>query len=207
MNEELQTVNHELSAKVDEWSQSSDDMKNLLNSTDIATLFLDNDLRVRRFTDKATSIFKLIPGDAGRPSTDLVNPLDYQALVTDATEVLRSLMFQEVQVSAKDGRWFSVRIMPYRTMDSRIDGVVITFTDISAAKALEAMQREIQAVLQERFADQTNRLDAANALEVVLNKATAILEQRIASQAIELAKARSDLQSERGSRPGNGKKP
>lgn len=134
MNEELQTVNHELSAKVDELSKASDDMNNLLNSTDIATLFLDNDLRVRRFTTQTTSIIKLIPGDAGRPITDLVTSLHYPALADDAREVLRSLIYHETRVAAKDQRWFIVRIMPYRTQDNRIDGVVITFSDITTTK-------------------------------------------------------------------------
>lgn len=134
MNEELQTVNHELTAKVDELSQASDDMKNLLNSTDIATLFLDNDLKVRRFTNQTTKIIKLIPGDAGRPITDLVTSLEYPALVDHAREVLRSLVFHEQQVATNDKRWFMVRIMPYRTQDNHIDGVVITFTDITLGK-------------------------------------------------------------------------
>ena len=84
MNEELQTVNHELQAKVDELSLASDDMKNLLNSTDIATLFLDGELKVRRFTSPTTTIIKLIAGDAGRPITDLVSELDYPGLADDA---------------------------------------------------------------------------------------------------------------------------
>jgi two-component system CheB/CheR fusion protein len=129
MNEELQVVNHELNAKIDELSRASDDMKNLLSSTHIATLFLTNDLKVRRYTTQATNIFKLIPSDAGRSITDLVSTLDYPDLVDDANEVLNSLVFHEVQVSAKDGRSFMVRTMPYRTQDNRIDGVVITFTD------------------------------------------------------------------------------
>ena len=203
MNEELQTVNHELNAKVNELSQASDDMKNLLNSTDIATLFLDNNLKVRRFTTQATSIFKLIPGDAGRPITDLVSTLDYPTLVVDAAEVLRSLVFHEVQVSAKDGRWFTVRTMPYRTQDNRIDGVVITFADISVAKALEATLREAEVVLQERFIDQSAQLDTALALERVLNKAQAVLEKRFATQTTELRQAQSELKSEKTAhRPG-----
>jgi two-component system CheB/CheR fusion protein len=142
MNEELQTVNHELSAKVDELSQASDDMKNLLNSTEIATLFLDDQMRIRRFTTRITAIFKMIPGDAGRPITDLVSTLHYPALADEAGEVLRTLVFREVEVSAQDGRWFTVRIMPYRTQDNRIDGVVITFIDITASKTLEQALRQ-----------------------------------------------------------------
>ena len=93
LNEELQTVNTELQAKVDELSRSNNDMKNLLNSTDIATLFLDNDLNVRRFTTQATKIIKLIPGDVGRPITDLASDLLYPELADDAQEVLRKLGF------------------------------------------------------------------------------------------------------------------
>ena len=135
MNEELQTVNHELVANVDELSKTSDDMSNLLNSTDIATLFLDNTLRVRRFTSQTTSIIKLIPSDVGRPISDLVSIVNYPSLVKDAQEVISSLIFHEEPISASDGRWFNVRIMPYRTQDNRIDGVVIVFSDITEAKA------------------------------------------------------------------------
>ena len=144
LNEELQTVNHELQAKVDELSQANNDMKNLLNSTDIATLFLDDALNVRRFTTQTTSIIKLIAGDAGRPITDIATDLDYPGLAADAREVLRTLVFIEKQVATRDGRWFLVRIMPYRTLENRIDGVVITFSNITAAKTLEAQLRQTQ---------------------------------------------------------------
>jgi len=156
LNEELQTVNSEMQVKMDELARSNNDMKNLLYSTDIATLFLDNDLNVRRFTTQATKIIKLIPGDIGRPITDLASDLVYPELAQDAHEVLRKLGFAEKPVSARDGRWFTARIMPYRTLDDRIDGVVITFTDITAAKTLEAKLRERHAVLEKRVADDTS---------------------------------------------------
>ncbi len=161
LNEELQTVNSELQAKVDELSRSNNDMKNLLNSTDIATLFLDNDLQVRRFTTQATKIIKLIPGDVGRPITDLASDLLYPELVEDAREVLRKLGFAEKPINARDGRWFMVRIMPYRTLDDRIDGVVITFADITVAKTLEAQLREKQAVLERQVAEQSAKTERA----------------------------------------------
>jgi two-component system CheB/CheR fusion protein len=142
LNEELQTVNHELQAKVDELSRSNNDMKNLLNSTDIATLFLDADLRVRRFTTATSKIIKLIPADIGRPVTDLASDLDYTDLPEDAREVLRTLIYKERQAATRDGRAFTVRILPYRTLENVIDGVVITFTDASAARALELAARE-----------------------------------------------------------------
>jgi two-component system CheB/CheR fusion protein len=142
MNEELQTVNQELQSKVDELSRSNNDMKNLLNSTDIATLFLDGELLVRRFTNQTARLIKLIPGDAGRPITDIATDLDYPGLADDAREVLRTLVFKERQVPSRDGRWFSVRILPYRTLENVIDGVVITFTDATSGKLLETTLRE-----------------------------------------------------------------
>ena len=145
LNEELQTVNAELQSKVDELSAANSDMKNLLNSTDIATIFLDGHLHVRRFTTQATRIFKLIAGDIGRPLSDIVTELQYPDLQSDAREVLRSLVFSEKQVQTGDGRWIMVKIMPYRTLDNVIDGVVITFTDISVSKKLEAELRGRQA--------------------------------------------------------------
>jgi two-component system CheB/CheR fusion protein len=159
LNEELQTVNTELQAKVDDLSLANSDLKNLLNSTDIATLFLDNDLKVRRFTTQATKIIKLIPPDVGRPITDLTSELRYPDLAENAREVLGTLTSAEKTISARDGRWFAVRIMPYRTLDDRIDGVVITFADITAAKTLEAKLRAKQAGLERRVTDQPTKME------------------------------------------------
>lgn len=148
MNEELQTVNGELQAKVDELSRTSNDMNNLLNSTDIATIFLDSALRVRQFTAQASRLMKIIPGDVGRPITDLGSDLFYQGLGSDVTEVLRTLARSEKEVSTADGHWYMVRIMPYRTLEDVIDGVVITFSEITEAKQLEGRLRSSR----ERFA-------------------------------------------------------
>jgi len=158
MNEELQTVNTELQAKVDELSRASNDMKNLLDSTDIATLFLDKELKVRRFTPQATKVIKLIAADAGRPITDLASDLCYPELADDAREVLRKLAAVEKPIGARDGRWFTVRIMPYRTQDDRIDGVVITFANITGAKTLEAKLRKNQSVLEQHVTRQSTEL-------------------------------------------------
>jgi two-component system CheB/CheR fusion protein len=159
MNEELQTLNNELQAKLSELSRASNDMKNLLNSTDIATLFLDNDLNVRQFTPQVAKIIKLIPADVGRPITDLASALRYPELAEEVREVLRSLAASEKPIAARDGRSFSVRIMPYRTVDDRIDGVVITFADITASKTLETKLRAKQAGLEKRVADQDAKRD------------------------------------------------
>ena len=158
MNEELQTVNSELQLKVDELSQASNDMKNLLDSTDIATLFLDKQLKVRRFTPQTANIIKLIPGDAGRPITDLASNLRYPELTEDARGVLHKLVAVEKPIAALDGRWFSVRIMPYRTLDDRIDGVVITFANISVSKTLEKKLRDRHSALEKENTELTGKL-------------------------------------------------
>jgi len=156
LNEELQTVNAELLSKVEDFSRVNNDMKNLLNSTDIATLFLDKDLNIRRYTNQATKIFKLIKSDIGRPFTDQVSDLEYPNLANDAREVLRTLVFIQKQITTSDGRWFSTRIMPYRTFDDRIDGLVITFFNISDHKQLEVElneTRQMHSLLLNRSAD------------------------------------------------------
>ena len=161
LNEELQTVNTELQTKLDELSSANNDMKNLLNSTDIATVFLDNELNVRRFTQQAKTIIKFIPSDVGRPITDLASDLLYPELVTDAFEVLRTLVFCERSITTSDGRWFTVRVMPYRTVDNRIDGVVITYADITAAKNVEAGLRSKQSNLSRHSVEQGRALEQA----------------------------------------------
>jgi len=142
LNEELQTVNAELQSKIHDYSRVNNDMNNLLNSTDIATLFLDKELKIRQYTPQSTKIFKLIKSDIGRPFTDLVSDLVYPELVDDATEVLKTLVFIKKQIPTKDQRWFSIRIMPYRTFEDRIDGLVITFFNITDLKQMEAKLHE-----------------------------------------------------------------
>jgi two-component system CheB/CheR fusion protein len=142
MNEELQTINVELRSKLDDLALAQSDMQNLLNSTDIATLFLDNALNVRRFTEHITRIIQLREGDIGRPLSDLSSTLIYPQLQADAHGTLRTLAFSEKQIATTDGHWYTVRIMPYRTVANVIQGVVITFVDITAAKELETRLRK-----------------------------------------------------------------
>jgi len=137
LNEELQTVNVEMQSKIDEFSRVNNDMNNLLNSTEIATLFLDKELNIRRYTPQATKIFKLIKSDIGRPITDLVSDLIYPELMHDSSEVLKTLVFIKKQIPTRDQRWYSVRIMPYRTQEDRIDGLVITLFNITDMKQME----------------------------------------------------------------------
>jgi two-component system, chemotaxis family, CheB/CheR fusion protein len=141
MNEELQTINVELQSKLDDLALAQSDMQNLLNSTDIATLFLDKDLNVRRFTEQIKRIISLRDVDIGRPLSELATTLNYPALRADANETLRTLAFSEKEISTSDAHWFKVRIMPYRTVANVIQGAVITFVDITAAKELESRLR------------------------------------------------------------------
>lgn len=158
LNEELQTVNAELQIKVDDFIRVDNDMKNLLNSTDVATLFLDKELKIRRYTNQATTIFKFIKSDIGRPFTDQVSDLMYPEMADDAREVLRTLIFKEIQIQGKDGQWFSIRIMPYRTFDDRIDGLVITFINITELKKVEEKLDETEQVQRLLFSASNNVL-------------------------------------------------
>ena len=148
LNEELQTVNNELQNKVVDFSRANNDMKNLLNSTEIATLFLDKELNIRRFTDPITDIFKVRASDIGRPFTDLVTNLKYPEIGINAKSVIRNLTSIETENETNDKRWFSVKIIPYRTIDDHIDGLVLTFNDITKAKKLEIELKEANESLQ-----------------------------------------------------------
>ena len=155
LNEELQTLNTQLQIKIDDSARISNDMNNLLNSSEIATLFLDKDLKIRHFTPAATGIFKMQSTDTGRLYTDQTSNLDYPTMHEDAKAVIRTLVFVEKSISATDGRWFKVRIMPYRTSDDKIDGLVITFIDITSNKKLENALLEAQANIKQLMANQS----------------------------------------------------
>jgi two-component system CheB/CheR fusion protein len=144
LNEELVTVNAELQGKNDELSSTNDDLHNLLNSTEIATIFLDNDLNIKRFTPATQGIINLIATDVGRPLIDIASKLIDGRLIEDAQQVLRTLVFQEGEVQATDGEWYVLRILPYRTARNTIDGLVLTFLNITGAKKAEIAAREAQ---------------------------------------------------------------
>jgi two-component system, chemotaxis family, CheB/CheR fusion protein len=150
LNEELQTVNLELQSKVNDFVHANDDMKNLLNSTEIATLLLDRQLNIRRFTDPVANIFKVRNSDIGRPLTDLGSNLLYPEMDSDAHQVLKTLTTIETPITTLDGKWFKIRIMPYRTLDDRIDGLVITFNDITISKKLEVKLKEANEALHKK---------------------------------------------------------
>ena len=131
INEELSTVNSELQIKIDELSRINDDMNNLFNSTEIATIFVDNDLKIRRFTEEATKLIKLIESDVGRPLSDIVSNIKYPDMVDDINQVIEKVAFKEKEVNTRKDEWYKVRIMPYKTSQNVIDGATITFINIS----------------------------------------------------------------------------
>ena len=141
LNEELRTVNQELKIKVEEQTQANDDMRNLVAATEIATIFLDRALRIKFFTPSIRSIFSLIPGDRGRPLSDINTLLagDSDSLHADAGRVLNTLERVERELPTRDGRWLLMRVHPYRTSEDRIDGVVLTFVDITERKVAADM--------------------------------------------------------------------
>ncbi len=143
INEELSAVNLEIKAKVDELSQVNSDLHNLMASTAIGTVFLDRELHVMRYTPAAVPLFNLIPGDVGRPLADLKFRLEYPELIADARCVLDKLIPVEREVG-DPGRWFLARLLPYRTLEDRIGGVVLTFVEITALKRAEEELRESQ---------------------------------------------------------------
>ena len=161
MNEELQTLNHELQSKVDDLSRINSDVRNLLDTTESAVLFLDGALRVRLFTVAATRLFRLIPGDVGRPITDVANDLVLPNLEGPLHEVLRTLAVHEQEVATNDGHRLALRIHPYRTVENVIDGVVLTLSDVTAARSLEAELRRVQADLERRIETQARKVDQA----------------------------------------------
>ena len=137
VNEELITVNSELQQKIDMLAKANDDMSNLLAATQIGTIFLDADLNIQRFTSPAKKIVNLIESDIGRPMSDIVLNLEYKLLVEDAQEVLRTLHSKEIEVRSTSGNWYLMRMHPYRTLQNIIEGIVITFVDISHRKQTE----------------------------------------------------------------------
>jgi two-component system, chemotaxis family, CheB/CheR fusion protein len=150
INEELQTVNSELKLKLEAVSRAHNDLQNLMAATDFGTLFLDTGLRIKRFTDRVTDLFRITPADEGRPITDFAHQLEYDDLVKDARTVLSDLTPIRREIRGRDGRWYDVRARPYRTVEDRIDGVVITFVDITERRNVEDALRESEGLLEQQ---------------------------------------------------------
>ena len=150
INEELQTVNAELKLKLEAVSRGHSDLQNLMAATDFGTLFLDAGLRIKRFTQPVTELISITPHDEGRPVTDFAHRLEYDDLVKDAQSVLTHLTPITREVRSRTNRWFDIRLRPYRTVDDKIDGVVITFVDITDRKAWETRQATLLGELSHR---------------------------------------------------------
>ncbi|TWB39069.1 chemotaxis protein CheB [Nitrospirillum pindoramense] len=150
-NEELQTVNNELKQKLASVSRAHSDLQNLMAAADFGTLFLDPALRIKRFTPRVTELFNITATDAGRPITDFTHQLDYDQLADHAHAVLRELTLLEHEVKSRGGDWYLVRIRPYRTVDDRIDGVVVTFVDITERRRVEGALRDSDARLKQEM--------------------------------------------------------
>jgi len=161
-NEELKRMNFELQAKLEDLSLATRDIKNLMNSTKIATLFLDKELLIKHFTDQMTVVSRLISSDVGRPVTDIASDLIYPELTEDVSEVQCTLIPVEKQIMSCKGSWFNACILPYHTLEGKIDGVVITFVNITKSKVLEAELSRIKLALEQRIVDQDEALLLVN---------------------------------------------
>jgi PAS domain S-box-containing protein len=159
LNEELSTVNQELKVKIDELRLTNSDFQNLINATAIGTIFLDAGLRLKLFTPRAREVFNLLDSDVGRPLSDITSKLHDESIHQDVRTVLERLSTVEREVQTADAHWHLMRILPYRTIDNRIDGVVITFQDVTGRRTAEMQARQI---------DERMRLLVEGALEYAI---------------------------------------
>src|SRR5215469_11101905 len=150
INEELSTVNSELKSKLELISRANSDLQNLLAATDFGTLFLDSGLHIKRFTDQVKELFSVTVSDEGRPITDFAHQLEYDALVKDARSVIADLVPVRREVRSRQGRWYDLRMRPYRTVEDKIDGVVITFIDVTERRQVEEALRESERQLRQQ---------------------------------------------------------
>jgi two-component system CheB/CheR fusion protein len=148
INEELQTLNNELKLKLESVSRAHNDLQNLMAATDVGTLFLDGTLHIKGFTPRVADLFNITASDEGRSITDFTHRLDYDGLPADAAAVLKSLVPVEREVQSRAGAWFLMRLRPYRTLDDRIEGVVVTFVDVTERRRAEEALRDSETRLQ-----------------------------------------------------------
>jgi two-component system, chemotaxis family, CheB/CheR fusion protein len=188
INEELSTVNQELKIKIEELSQANNDFTNLMNSTDIGTIFLDRGLRVKMFTPRARDAFNLISTDINRPLLHIAHKLTYKDLEDDIERVRQTLHTLEREVTTTDQRWYVMRILPYRTAEDRIDGLVLTFVDISAIKSAESELEDARGQLEVKVQERTSDLRTANlalSSEVDERRKSEVLRAKLLKQLVE----------------------
>jgi two-component system CheB/CheR fusion protein len=182
VNEELITVNTELQKKIEEFTQTANDLNNLLAATNIATLFVDQRLRIQRFTPAVAQLINVIATDVGRPVSDIASRLtNYTGLVDDIREVLDSLVPKEAQVRTADGRWYQMRIQPYRTAEHVIEGAVLTFVDISRERSDQAALRESEFKFRNLFEQVPIGVGVLNSAQKLVY-ANAVLERMLAAE-------------------------
>jgi len=180
LNEELTTVNAQLQVKMEEFQSITSDLGSLLSSTDIAVLFLDTQFRIRRYTPAATKLLELIASDIGRPLSDLARKFNDPDLLRDARVVLDNLVPHQKEVSADQDKWYMRRILPYRTSENRIEGVVITFVDITDIKSVEAALRRSEENLAAELSVMSRLHDITNRL-IVVPSLTAAMDEILAA--------------------------
>lgn len=142
INEEMQTANSELKLRLETISRAHSDLQNLVSAIDLGALFLDSSLCIKRFTDRVTDLFSVTASDEGRPITDFAHQLEYEDLIKDARAVLADHLPIRHEIRSRNGRWYDMRVRPYRTVDDKIDGVVLTFVDVSERHQVEQALRE-----------------------------------------------------------------
>ena len=162
INEELQTVNNDMKLKLDELASAQQELENLLGATEIGTLFLDRELRIRRFTAGVQNVINIMPSDRDRPIGHLTHKLQYNSFVGDAEQVLRQLVPVEREVQKEQDGWYLLRFRPYRTAQDQIEGIVITFINITALKESEAQLLNSKETLEQRVEERTRELREAN---------------------------------------------
>ena len=170
-------LNSELKSKLDSISRAHSDIQNLMAATDVGILFLDNQLRIKRFTPRVADLLNVANGDEGRSISDFTNSLDCEAFATDAGEVLRNLAPIEREVCSRNGAWYLMRLRPYRTVENRIDGIVVTFVDISERRRAEDALRDSEARLRaviDGVADAIVTIDETGAIQAVNKSAAAM---------------------------------
>ncbi len=169
LNEELVTVNSELQDKIEALTNTNNDMRNLLDSMEVPTVFLDNDLHITRFTAHATKLFHMIESDIGRPITHVVSKLKHATIEDDARAVLKDLVPRERECENHEGHWYLIRLLPYRTMDNVIKGVVMTFLDIHEQKTASMKVNQLNEALQEALEYSKNIVETMREAIIVLD--------------------------------------
>lgn len=162
VNQELIVVNQELKEKIETANRANSDLQNLMASTEIATIFVDRDLRIKRYTPRVEEIFHIMPIDVGRPFNHLSHTLAVENLYADVQAVLDDLIPREYKAITTEKRWYLIHLRPYRTMEDRIDGVVITLVEITKLKQTEEELRALKAELEARVEARTAELERSN---------------------------------------------